>query len=189
MDINWSKAPSHATHWCPGNARITEGWIYQSGGEFYSCYADRGLEHIPAFPDWKKSRLVPRPLETSWTGEGLPPVGTDLECGFACEDFKIWHAGVCIAVGEDPEGREEFCVVKSGNKIAMYTAEGRRMRPIRTPEQIAAEERDEALNEMIRRIKDHPNNAHGVPHLTQLKIQEEACIDLYDAGYRKQVTT
>ncbi|MCY1465715.1 hypothetical protein D9M71_839020 [compost metagenome] len=51
-----------------------------------------------------------------------------------------------------------------------------------------ADERDSAVNQMIRCVKDHPGGRHGANHLTQLKIQEEACFDLYQAGYRKQVT-
>ncbi|WP_434706883.1 hypothetical protein J3Q07_08195 [Pseudomonas sp. D4-18] len=175
MNIDWSKAPPHATHWCPGNAKIEAGWIYNpggNGGEFYSCYADKGLEHIPEFPEWRKLRLVPRPSKTAWDGEGLPPVGTELEAGFACEEFETWHKGVCVAVGEDPEGREEFCVVKFGNKLAMYTDEGRRMRPIRTPEQIAAEERARGIHEM--RV--------AAGSLNSFPFEQ-----LYDAGYRKPV--
>lgn len=116
----------------------------------------------------KSEGFIARP--TSWTGEGLPPVGTELEAGFACEEFETWHKGVCVAVGEDPEGREEFCVVKFGTKLAMYTDEGRRMRPIRTPEQVAADERTRAIDELVK--------------VTCINRGEAGRI--YDAGYRKQ---
>ncbi len=85
--IDWSKAPTHATHWCPGNARIEAGWIYNIGGEFYSCYADKGLEHIPVFPAWREENLIQRPPKQTWTGTGLPPVGTVCEfAGFNPEE-------------------------------------------------------------------------------------------------------
>ncbi|MFJ2456393.1 hypothetical protein ACIOWK_32615 [Pseudomonas protegens] len=176
MEIDWREAPAHATHWCPGNAKIEAGWVHYSGGqrgEFYSCYANKGLEHIPDFPEWRKSRLIPRPSEATWTGEGLPPVGAALEAGFACEGFKIWHRGVCVAVGEDPEGREDFCVVQFGKKLAQYSVEGRRMRPIRTPEQIAAEEREKIVKEM-----------QAVVQSAELGYMK-GLYALYDAGYRK----
>ena len=65
--------------------------------------------------------------------------------------------------------------------------DGIMFRQVRTPEQIAEEARIAELNLMIGAIKDHPGGRHGVDHLTQLRIHEEACINLYDAGWRKQV--
>jgi len=58
----------------------------------------------------------------------------------------------------------------------------------RSADKAAADARDSAINLMIGHVKDHPGGRHGALHLTQLKIQEEACRDLYDAGYRKEVT-
>ncbi|MND90446.1 hypothetical protein D3C81_834320 [compost metagenome] len=181
--IDWSKAPPHATHWCPGNARIEPGWIYNPGGnkgEFHSCYADKGLEHIPAFPEWRKARLVPRPVEPGWNGEGLPPVGTLVEASFACEDFEKWHDGVCVAVGEDPEGRENFCVVQCGKKIAMYRDEAKRVRPRRTPEQIAAELRKAEITAMADDIAAYAD--HSDPGEKHFRL----ATFLIDNGYRKQ---
>ncbi|WP_028941787.1 hypothetical protein [Pseudomonas vranovensis] len=184
--IDWSKAPPHATHWCPGNAKIEAGWIYNPGstkGEFYSCYADKGLEHIPAFPEWRKARLVPRPAEPGWNGEGLPPVGTPVEASFACENFDKWHDGVCVAVGEDPEGREDFCVVQCGKKIAMYRDEAKRVRPRRTPEQIAADER---LHEIRNALTTINSKVHFPNDLVRGNILAAAVEAMIDAGYRKQ---
>lgn len=125
-------------------------------------------------PELKQARealdaaLAPPP---AWTGEGLPPVGTELECGLACEGFKTWHKGVCVAIGIDPEDRDEICVVKIGDKIAMYTTYGGRMRPILTPEQIAAEERENAIRKML-----------GIIGGSSRRQAEQ----LYDAGLRFQ---
>lgn len=187
--IDWSKAPAHATHWCPGNAKIEAGWIYAtSGGEFYSCYADKGLEHIPGFPAWRALRLTPRPAESSeWTGEGLPPVGTVCEfAGFNPEE----------TLPTDPRVGDQVTVIAhfmSGSlEVAAFTfhappefeylqvAQGAYgcFRQIRTPEQIAAEERLAAIKEMA-------SAAHrpGQISVTKLEMAER----LYDAGYRKQV--
>ncbi|MBB3017670.1 hypothetical protein FHR70_000710 [Microvirga lupini] len=126
---------------------------------------------------------IPRPVK--WNGEGLPPVGAELECGFACEGFKAWHKGVCVAIGIDPEDREEICVVKSGEKIAMYTTYGGRMRPIRTAEQIAAEERNERIAAMCKLVQAHPTYpVHNldISHSAAMRLTVEA---LHDAGYRR----
>lgn len=190
--IDWSKAPKGATHyqpkrhdvgapdmWCAAYWRL-EGEV---GVEAWQVDDETGGLTLFSRPTWMKETadlLIRRP----WSGEGLPPVGAELEAGFACEEFHTWHKGVCVAVGEDPEGREEFCVVKFGGKIAMYTAEGQRMRPARTPEQIAAEERekarDEVLNAMAEKMAIEKNET-----LWQHRLQVVG--EMLDMGYRKQV--
>lgn len=177
MNIDWSKCPQ-ATHfapkpaddemWCEVFWRVVDG----VGVEAWSI-VDDGLQHYSR-PTWREAtaeRLIARP--SPWNGEGLPPVGTYLEAGFAYEEFATWHKGLCIAVGEDPEGREDFCVVQFGRKIAMYSAEEKRMRPIRTAEQIAADERAAAIEEIRQLLLSGANGS----------IESV----IYDAGYRKQV--
>lgn len=182
MTIDWSKAPAHATHWCPGNAVIAEGWIYNVGGEFYSCYADSGLEHIPEFPEWRKGRLIPRPTQQPWTGDGMPPVGT------VCEFKSVGHHS-------DPE--YQWCIYHGKMSCGGYIIEYHHytspsmttcapfdpaltsFRPIKTSDQIAAEEKGRAVNDMLGIVCDPALKGRG------LSNQLEA---LYDAGYRKQVT-
>lgn len=115
------------------------------------------------------------PKVVEWDGVGLPPVGSEIEAGFACEEFSAWHKGICIAIGEDPEGRDDICIVQFGKKIAAYTAHSGRIRPIRTAEQVAAEEREKAIKEMM---------MHGVD--AGDSTIEYSCAALYDAGYRKE---
>ncbi|WP_049276168.1 hypothetical protein [Pseudomonas putida] len=141
--------------------------------------------------DWKMGDLTPvsshpsyaAPIE-SWDGEGLPPVGTLVEASFACEDFENWHDGVCVAVGEDPEGREDFCVVQCGKKIAMYRDEAKRVRPRRTPEQIAADERLHKIRNAHSRIaRTLDQFKQDIPGQSAARAVIEAMID---AGYEKQ---
>ncbi|MFE1817037.1 hypothetical protein [Metapseudomonas otitidis] len=168
-DIDWIKAPSHATHWCPGNARIEAGWIYQAGGEFYSCYSDRGLEHIPDFPAWRKARLVPRP--TAWTGDGLPPVG--VVCEFCTAPDK-WHRVEVVAHLDNENGSVSAVFKYLDRKGWRACAFHGEFRPIRTPEQIAEEERKAAIEEMVA--------ASPVLEKGWCRV---VCEALYDAGYRK----
>ena len=133
----------------------------------------------------------------AWTGKGLPPVGTVCEfAGFNPEE----------TLPTDPRIGDQVTVIAhfmSGSfEVAAFTfyappefeylqvAQGAYgcFRPIRTPEQIAEEARIAELNLMVGAIKDYPGGRHGVDHLTQLKIHEEACLNLYDAGWRKQVS-
>lgn len=114
----------------------------------------------------------------AWNGEGLPPVGT------ICE--VLWN-----------ESRMEYLITKvfgvnehgqpihrfdEGPKKYQYqadvlrTASGTQVfRPIRTDEQVAAEEREKAINEMM---------MHGVD--AGDSTIEYSCAALYDAGYRKE---
>lgn len=150
--IDWSKASEGYDFHFQGKAA-------DPYGKFYKATSDRFVSEVGSYilyRDLAELFIVNhRPEQaTQWAGEGLPPVGTELEAGFACEEFQIWHKGVCVAVGEDPEGREEFCVVKFGNKMAMYTAEGQRMRPIRAPEQIEAEQYERDAEEIAKILSD-----------------------------------
>lgn len=104
----------------------------------------------------------------AWTGEGLPPVGT------VCEMRRTDYVDV------DWQRIEFLC---AGSKKAFFRdREGHewsrplgdlKFRPIRTPEQIAAEERRAAIKEMIGHI--------GGSRRCEAEV-------LYDAGYRKQVS-
>jgi hypothetical protein len=188
--IDWSKAPPHATHWCPGNAKIEAGWIYNPGGtkgEFYSCYADRGLEHIPAFPDWRKSRLVQRPPKQPWAGEGLPPVGMACEAaiphtsGPDNERSHIWIEGRVIAYHEIKGKTYAWFSEDDG----FYPPSVLEFRPIRTPEQIAAEER---LHEILNACTDINYKVEEFNANLDCSLAIRATIEaMIDAGYRKQV--
>ncbi|MFK2910747.1 hypothetical protein [Pseudomonas sp. 3HC3] len=180
--IDWSKAPDWADgHGLVAHHGITEVWIsmdqYAVVGAEDRAYPYGGGtgDHRHNFTRSQVQYITPRP--TRWDGEGLPPVGTPVEASFACEDFEDWHDGVCVAVGEDPEGREDFCVVQCGRKIAMYRDEAKRVRPRRSLEQIKAEDREKAIVEM----------AETMHAATGFGVNRADCEALYDAGYRKQV--
>ncbi|WP_288659500.1 MULTISPECIES: hypothetical protein [Pseudomonas] len=103
-----------------------------------------------------------RPAASKWNGpeDGLPPVGTVCELQDATEVRILAHtkrAGAPVAVYQCTDSES----------IEAYTASF--FRPIRTPEQIAAEERDKAIKEMADDL--------GIMHTTAAQA--------YDKGYRK----
>lgn len=147
--IDWSKAPEGATHassnghngfcfWRESRGRMVEFW----GAE---------IHRVNAFGFIKtRSECIPRPTTPQWSGKGLPPVGTACEACFACDGFESWHKGICIFKGKNPE-LVDVAVIKCGEIAAMYrTCEY--IRPIRTPEQIARNEREAAVNELKREM-------------------------------------
>jgi hypothetical protein len=193
MNIDWSKCPE-ATHFDP----VDQNFLREIGESLLLFNTMRGWT-VPIYTQYGVTiKDCNRPLikRPEWTGEGLPPVGTVCEfAGFNPEE----------TLPTDPRVGDQVTVIAhfmSGSfEVAAFTyhappefeylqvAQGAHgcFRPIRTPEQIAEEARIAELNLMVGAIKDYPGGRHGVDHMTQLKIHEEACINLYDAGWRKQV--
>lgn len=116
------------------------------------------------------------PVE-AWNGEGLPPVGA--VCAVFGEHSKRWYKceivfssdWVVVARGAAYEGKKVDIAYD-------YTTFERRFRPIRTPEQIAAEERNAGIEEMLTVFWAGGSN--------ELRRRVE---QLYDAGYRKCPST
>lgn len=105
----------------------------------------------------------------SWSGEGLPPVGVVCEANFVGEwkRFEMRYYG------------EAHVVFKTAFEVqrARYDFDtcGVKFRPIRTPEQIAADEREAACEEMLEIAKSRRPDPDVY----------EAIATLYDAGFRK----
>lgn len=113
------------------------------------------------------------PKTDEWGRGELPPVGSPCEAGSPQMKFpneREWRKVEVLAHGVFHGVPVAIC--QDGPTI--LTAEASVFRPIRTPEQIAADERHKALIEMLR----------SAPAMT-------TCVAgaLYDAGYRKTSTT
>lgn len=117
----------------------------------------------------------------SWNGEGLPPVGLEVEVCDSDEPHEAYakHIGekVKIIAHDVLNGDDE------GLPVAVYSYDcswgkgyhalvAGKFRPIRTAEQIAAEERVKAIDEMT---------GSGIAG----GLAPWVCAELYDAGYRK----
>lgn len=102
----------------------------------------------------------------AWVGIGLPPVGTVCEA----KTTRGWSMGTIIAHGLPP--KENIAVwQEDGERISLGVKEY--FRQIRTPEQIAAEERDRSISEM-REIWNFAASSGADPFIA-----------LHSAGYRK----
>ena len=99
-----------------------------------------------------------------WDVNGLPPVGA--ECEYYCSEHAKWRK--CEIVAYYFANVVAVDVLDSSAVLMHPTM----FRPIKTPEQIAAEERSAAIQEMM-------GVASGFGRF--LDILES----LYDAGYRK----
>lgn len=107
---------------------------------------------------------------TTWEGE-LPPSGTVCEVR---ENAKgKWVMARVVAHHIDP-GWAIYTETMTGGGL-LYYGEAGDFRPIPTPEQIEAEKRQQAIDEMW-----------SVYWQPEMKTAKEALGLLYDAGYRKQ---
>lgn len=99
-----------------------------------------------------------------WSGEGLPPVGMTCERRFTDVAGSSWNGCIILAHG----AKKIFIRDNCGDEWA-HSIDEVEFRPYRTPEQIAAEEREEFIRELIQ--------------VTCIRHGEAGLI--YDAGYRK----
>lgn len=175
-EIDWSKVEG-AQYWGPGCAAYCEAFYKKEGDEwFYACeYKDwewGSLEREPG-PDRMKI-LIPRP--SAWSGDGLPPVGAVCEInGTVLQELRgeqpTWREVEIIA--HTNFGGGDVAVGRDMEKATLGWGIARSFRPIRTPEQIAAEEREAAVREML--------GLFGGTDSRDTYLMQR----LYDAGYRK----
>ena len=137
--------------------------------------ADDHATAIVTRAQWQEAReALSKPADTpAWNGEGHPPLGTICEftrseSPFAKCEVVFSSPWVTVVRGKGFDDDAVDIAVDHNDRHA-------RFRPIRTPEQIAAEERDNAIQEMS-----------GIARkVTGFGINIADMAALYDAGYRK----
>lgn len=175
MSIYWSTAPEGATHWEPKSYYFAEGWMRKVGNEwsFWSEVSEswvRGTLTCNVSGE-REAKFEARPQE-SWDGQGLPPVGT------VCEyyaDENTWRRCEIVA---HKDGQAVVWV----NNAHIWASSGASLRPIRTPEQIAAAERESAATSLYLTL--WPNDTLHECEPGNPKM--DACLRAIDAGYRRQ---
>ena len=175
--IDWSKAPEGAMvllkhvrdnryAWAVSHAEESDAWIVDDTGYSFRLMASC----------WRV--VSNRPTTPSWSGEGLPPVGTVCEISASTEYLKISHPeGTRVkvyATFTDDRGVELAAFVDELGMVA-GVAIAKCFRPIRTPEQVAADEREAAIAEIEELIA-----GYSYRHCAE---------QIYKAGYRKQEKT
>ena len=156
--IDWSKAPEGADKYNTHNSMFYKG--------------ERPYFQVFIHDQWRQSAIIKsnelfvyRQTTPSWSGEGLPPVG--VVCEWKEKTGFQWVSAEVLFISESSVVMKRA----DGYEWQMMTARTA-FRPIRTPEQIAAGEREAAVDEM------HKLYMEGAKHSGGLYA-------LYDAGFRK----
>lgn len=167
--IDWSKAPEGATHWEPeGGSRA--GWMKLENNIWYFWPVgkwDKYEWNETTVSDKRASTMCARPSTPSWSSEGLPPVGVVCEMQ---DDIGNWLPVEIIAVHA---GYAHGWYEKS--ELCFYSNLPCEFRPIRTTEQIATDEREAAIKQMI-----EDGDGRGL-----YVCLEDVLGRLHDKGYRK----
>jgi hypothetical protein len=187
MKIDLSKKPEGATHINPHSGL----WVKCFGGNSGSYQFFKDGEWEMGFGCMSNSYLEIAQPEP-WTGEGLPPVGTVCEFagGTNCPedpfDKDLEEGDEVTIIAHFKDGESELAAfmfnprnLSRGNACVEQGMHGC-FRPIRTPEQIAAEVREKFSVELAGILSGHDQ------HIAVRDI--EMAKYLYDAGYRKQVS-
>lgn len=181
--IDWSNAPDSATHLvkCTDPKFEREYWCVESGDRYNNVASGAWLAKDSV---GKNGWLVfARP--TPWQGEVLPPVGTvcEYQCGYVEQPFR--HAECTVIahfVCESGKTLAAFTYVAHDGIVQLGRGTPELFRPIRTAEQIAADERLHEIRNALTTINSKvlfPND------LVRGNILAAAVEAMIDSGYRK----
>lgn len=177
-EIDWSKAPAGATHYRKDSALP---WRMLEDGEWYCWEPDE--ENWIAISDPIPEQYFPigdRPA-AAWAGEGLPPAGTVCEVLNNMLDRPEWERCTILFMGKfkaiyESESCHERVADVSEDWMISF-------RPLRTPEQIAAEERLHSVRNACSAIAETLDALRGKTKLERAALRVvEAMID---AGYAR----
>ena len=107
-----------------------------------------------------------------WDGTGLPPVGT--VCEYYWEAGDSWRSGTCVAHFD-----ERAVICDADDEGCAERLDAHHVRPVRTPEQIAAEELEKEIDALCSDIVSH----YEAPKMSEHYLGLAKA--LHKAGYRK----
>ena len=174
-NINWKIAPEGATHGRfvrhdPGNDPVID--FYRLDGKIFEYWNRKNNIWRLAVSDIKD--CVQRPVEPSWDGIGFPPIGIDFEWRYG---DHAWKTGRALYIGS------VYAILVANDGEQHYYLRDMQFRPIRTPEQIAADERLHQVRNALSAI--HAGQQKFPNDLVRGNIVAATVEAMIDAGYRK----
>lgn len=176
MNVDESKVPEGATHWAEDRRCYSTGGVqfYRQIDGTWSYWGEAlGSGWRQCLGPCRAVLPLPQPKSLKWNGEGLPPVGAVCE-HFGTADHTNWIEVKVIGHGHVRHHDVAFFEYMTGTKgYTVSYSTHTNFRPLRTPEQIAAEEHQAAISELAAD--------------TDWILTKEACEAVLAAGYHKQV--
>lgn len=194
ITIDWDAAPewsdAHGLH--SFNGEVKEYWLGGNMFQRLDCnkpfpYGGGGGDsrHNPT----RKQFIYVTDRPAPWTGKGVPPVGEMVVIDRS--GLSVWpdaeqFIGPAVKVlATYKAGDSDMIVVESPDECSNCCFRAYMAKPAKTPEQIAAEEREAAIKDMM----DEANLSYGAGEIMSVRDYVECGFAaLYDAGWRKQVT-
>lgn len=166
-NVDWGQAPEGATHKVP-----TGCWYKVDDHQVYCwCHAHWGGPYsVRQYEDGSFEQMVARP-STQWNGTDLPPVGTAVDCKCTAKTkARDWFPAEVKYVSPYTVVLTDYSNEELDGEFVAHPAT-LIFRHRKTPEQVAAEEREAAIKEMY-----ETSYAGDIWHILG---------SLYDAGYRR----
>ena len=131
MNIDWSKAPKGAEYYAPPTFTRYGIWYKKSGITYLECVErEENNEWDNSYLQQLPKEAIPCPTQQppQWNGEGLPPVGTDVEYGYKSEFPTDWYKGKILAYYDG------FVWILEGhdNEPCTFPISGMELRPIKS---------------------------------------------------------
>jgi hypothetical protein len=174
---DWDNAPEDATHWEPENDEYVESWMKKDG--------DAWFYFSPKFKTWTESDdiggrrikgMIPRPQvePKEWNGEGLPPVGVDVEYTYHRNGGEC--KGLCkiMAFNDGYVWFKPSCAKHKVMPIADIS-----LRPLRSEEDRVVEE----LQAHIEKVYEAKHNFEIPAYSSAIEFTIR---EMHQLGYRKQ---
>lgn len=182
MEIDWKAAPKGSEKYNPTNGLFyrgrrpnlkvwfNDGWEESTllpQNEIFSerpplTVADLNLESPTLHLQWCGR------IERKWSGDGLPPIGTECEAKNRMND--TWYRVKVI----DHQGSVNSAVCREICTDKLWWSDS--FRPVKTAEEIAAEAEEAAIKQMTSELFAQPEDLTGL---------RDICSALYRIGYRK----
>jgi hypothetical protein len=145
-EIDWSKAPEGYPVWVVDRSgALLPGWHKESAERYTDCNGSFWSKDDGGFVAHHQ------PPTPTWNDEGLPPVGT--VCNLSTMGRGNAVVKVMAYADHSAHGKSVMFEIVGGvddGGMRGYILECCSFSPIRTPEQIAAEEREAAIDELKR---------------------------------------
>lgn len=176
-EIDWSKAPHGATHFRHDDPKSP--WRMLKDGVWHAWFGGEWMTVTTAAEHF----YIARP---AWSGEGLPPVGTVCEflSGGHWFEVEVKYSSEWLTVIKCLKNKPGSVIEQKDVELALEDFDlEKRLRPIRTPEQIAAEERLHNVRNACSAIADTLDSLRGK---TKVERAALAVVEaMIDAGYSK----